>query len=283
MFAPDRIRRAGTGLVLLLAASTALAVDIDTAEARADQNLLGGQVQVKALSAGPASVDLGAAQAVAGLDGLWLRVEGGGASTSTRPAAAGAAAARYTLWDLAGDRALDEAEAQGLQIAFDFALVAAIDVPQGLTTTGGLGFDLLLSGSGIASRLTGSYVVSWAAGSAQPLIDADLVASGSLPALVDGSWLQGASGNGALAITLRQGDAATGVLTTSANTVATRDAGVALELSLLGARLVAGHHDGLALRFDEPGSMLPLSPVPEPESAWLLALGLAVLRWRRRG
>jgi hypothetical protein len=218
------------------------------------------------------------------------KADGAGTEAQTAFQSGAGNSATYALWDVNRNQALTPAEAQQLELSFNFTLTGSFQVGATDKAAAGtsylLGMDLVNGGSQtISGSLAGAYAEDEEIGGFGFVGDLRLL------------------GGYSLNFSLRHVNAATGGLNMIVTNTAAVDAMANSTLTLMSVGLVGGAPSGrlnnaasqdfffsagaLAIRINETGLLIPVgvaaTAVPEPGGVAFAALGLLLLTgWQRK-
>lgn len=249
-------------LGLSLAAAPAQANNL---QATASQNLSGAAQDVNGGATAYAEWPPGAwASSTRQVQTVWT--DGTTGSTATTAFGAGSAAStNYVLWDLAGDRALTQTEADAIDLSFNFSFSGHVSVDPISLSSAQMSYSAALYSTGFETAGGNSSSVFGPTG---------YLHLGDL-------WI----GDVAVDFSLMHRSDADGLLNTSIFSGAAFQSRAYGSLTLGSVTLAAGALPvgGLGVRVSETGEIWVVrSPVPEP-AAWLqLLAGLGAAGWLRR-
>jgi hypothetical protein len=237
----------------------------DNVQASASQNLSGTAQDVNG-GASASAQWLPGASALATRDVLTVWTDGTTGSTATTAfSAIAAAGSQYVLWDLAADRALTQAEADAIDLAFNFTLTGRVLVDPISLSTASMGYSVALYSTGFENTSANSSSVFGPTGYLH----------------LGAQWI----GDVTQSFTLMHRSDADGLLTTYLSSGAAFQARAYGTLSVDSVTLAAGALPvgGLGVRLSETGEIWVVSsPVPEPATWLQLIAGLGAAGWLRR-
>lgn len=257
-----------------LAAALALAAGLgvasaparaDNVQASASQNLSGLVQDVNGGASASAQWAPGAS-ALATRRTLTVWTDGTTGSTATTAFGATAGAgSQYVLWDLAADRALTQAEADPIDLAFNFSLTGQVLVDPVSLSVASMGYSVALYSTGYEDTGANSSSVFGPTGYLH----------------LGAMWI----GDVNPSFSLMHRSDADGLLTTYLSSSAAFQSRAYGSLTLDSVTLAAGTlpTGGLGIRLSETGEIWVVSsPVPEPATWLQLLAGLGAAGWLRR-